>query len=319
MATAAAVTAPATEQPATSATADAPAPAAAPATSAPPSPPSTTPGEPTDQTPGSDGSIDSTEQDVDDSGVQMSDEEKTAFHAGLKTLPAAQRALINKFLTQKTQSISAKAKLIAQLEADPIAFANEILEFSNAKATSSAPATPATAAGQPATPGASDDVTAAVREALGEDYGFLADKLGPAIGTIIRRAIEPVASTVQAQQTRAINDTALATLKKFEAEHPDFMTHMPAMTEAARELKPSPGMDHGKYLGMLYTIATAKQSSATKARTVLAALAKAAGASETPASGVPAARVTPTAPRTGNFDKDFDSAFAMAKRGERAE
>jgi len=297
-------------------------PAAAPAAA--PAVPTTTPEDTSAQDPAQTGADPAaggaasatTATDVPENEIVLSAEERQQFGKAINALPDAERALLQKFLTQKTQRIANHAKMLEQLDANPVEFAREILRLSaphDPLANKPADAPPA-----PSPVAAPDqEATALLEESLGE-YAYLAPKLAPALSRLISKALDPITGVINAQQSEAIKAQATAAIATFKAAHPDWEMYYPKMQELSREIKPN-GMDHGRYLTILHTLASADKTSANATRKIVDALTKAAGASESPSAAVPAARVAPTAPRTGNFAKDIETAFQMAKRGERAE
>lgn len=275
------------------------------------------------QNPASPGATPAVSTDLDDvsaAGFQLTAEERKQFGGAINALPKDAQGLLQKFLTQKTQKISEQRKVLEAFEQDPVGFANEVIRLSGAASATPAPGTPAAAA---ATPAVTDTNAADIlASALGEEYAFLAPALAPALSKLVDSAIAsrvaPLETAAQAQQAQAQLSEVSAGIAKFRAEHPDFDEHFPAMAELSKTLKPN-GMDHGEYLGHLHTLASAKQSEASKVRKAIDAIQRAASASDTPSTSVPAARVAPVAPVTGNLKRDIASAFEMAKRGESIE
>ena len=164
-----------------------------------------------------------------------------------------------------------------------------------------------------------DQITTAVRNSLGEEYGDLADRLAPAIKQVAQMVAEQATRPAQEQLESVIQDAALreanAAIEAFSTKHPDWQKHEAAMAELSKRLPPGEGMEEAEYLEILYTAVKRDGATGDGVKKVINKVAKSVennGGRDTSVSGSHVA-LTPGKLPT------FGEAAAAARRGERFE
>ena len=235
----------------------------------------------------------------------LSDEEYNA----LKSDPVALRKALNRSYTQKTQQLAPYRKLIEAFERDP----NGTLELL-ARERGMVLQKPTTE--HPAVP--TDQTVKVLKDALGPELDFLADKLGPAFQTLVNQAVGPVKQSVEMS---AAQNEAQSVLDSFTAKHPEWKKHEVEMTRLAQVFQPAIGSDGkplvttAEYMENLFQLASRAESSAEQTKRVVARITKANGNVESPASGVSPNHI---APKPAGLPT-IEEAFAAAKAGIRWE
>jgi len=228
---------------------------------------------------------------------------------------------MNRAYTAKTQALSAERKSIEQYQQLIHAFETNPTETLKTLAKHyGLPVTEAPAVAEAQVQSMTDSVLTELRESLGPELSFLADKLTPAFDKLARHISESVISAkvkpIEEAQQQQIAETAAkqteAVLSNFTAKHPGWNKHEAKMAEIGQKLTPN-GMDEVEYLETLYALATAKEQSAAMTKAVVDQINKAAASSESIESGVSASRVASNPPKLPTFAQAWDA----AKKGER--
>lgn len=94
-----------------------------------------------------------------------------------------------------------------------------------------------------------------IAESLGEEYQFLAPKLGPAIEAALNRAINPLRQEIQQTKLSSEVDRAISDLS---TENKDFKQLEPEIAKLMKTMQPAPGVSYKDYLSNLTHIARAK-------------------------------------------------------------
>lgn len=173
---------------------------------------------------------------------------------------------MNKAFTQKTQALATERKSIEQYQQLIHAFETnptETLKILSKHYGLPVTETPAVAEAQ--VQSMTDSVLTELRESLGPELSFLADKLTPAFDKLARHVAESVISAkvkpIEEAQQQQIAETAAkqteAVLSNFTAKHPGWDKHEAKMAEIGQKLTPN-GMDEVEYLETLYALATGK-------------------------------------------------------------
>ena len=252
----------------------------------------------------------------------VSEAEFTAIQTQFPGDPAKQRAELNKAWTQKTQKLAPYADLIKAYERDPKGTIETLAKQQGLTLGQPAAESKATEQSTTAAATIADQAMEAVKAELGPELDFLA---GP-IGKAMHKVAEMVAKTVteqtvkplkehQAQVTEtAAKDQVALVIKQFEAKHPDWKAHEPAMAQLATKIQPN-GMAELDYMDLLYTQVTLPQQIESATKKAIEKMTKAAETAETRTEGTPESKVS----ITRNTPNSIAEAFAMAKRGERVE
>lgn len=120
-----------------------------------------------------------------------------------------------------------------------------------------------------------DDILDTLKESLGPEMEFLADKLSPAINKILEKKLgehtKDIRETIQAaelEKTSAVADTVLTNLSKeyFGKDEPpaDIISRI---NELIDEMPPSEGLTADKYMKNLFNIAVSEKGLVKKAAT----------------------------------------------------
>lgn len=237
----------------------------------------------------------------------------------LKNDPAALRKELNRAATKKFQQLAKSQEvlrpyvnLIKALDEDPRAAITTMakqfgIELKEAAKT------------EEAAQSLDARITESVRAALGEEYGDLADRLGPAIQQVAQMVAEQQGATTRKQLEAVISDSALreanAAIATFEKTHPDYKKHEDAMTELSKKLPPGEEMEEQEYLEILYTLVKRDGATGDGVKKVINKVAKSVENSEKPGSAVSDKHVATTPGKLPTFAE----AAAAARRGERFE
>jgi len=170
----------------------------------------------------------------------------------LKGDPAKLRGQLQKSYTQKTQRLSRERRelapwrnLITALEENPADTVSELarqfgIEVVKPKGQEEVTETVAT------------KVTAALRKALGDEYGDLADKLGAAIHDAADMVVSERIKETQGRISEMEGDVALQesnrVLAAFSQEFPEWKKHESAMVKLSAQMPPGPNTDQMDYL-----------------------------------------------------------------------
>lgn len=140
----------------------------------------------------------------------------------------------------------------------------------------------------------------------------------PAISQIIQEHIDKAVGPIKEQQERNDQATAVtqskAVMAEFSTRHPDWKKYEDRMTKIGMEFIPAKAIDPGKYLDMLYRLATEEATEAKATRAAVDRMGRAAANTGT-AGGTSQGKVA-TAPRKV---PTFKEAADAAKRGIRFE
>jgi len=148
-----------------------------------------------------------------------------------------------------------------------------------------------------------DDVSAILAKELGEDYEFLAPKLGKAIEKVFDVKLGKIESSNVERDTRMawdkVNSLTDGDLQNYEAE-------IGALSD---KMLPAPGTDIQEYIQMLYDVASSKAKKSTVTKKVADKIRKNAAdaGSRTASSGVDESRVN-----DGPSKPTLDDAISMA-------
>jgi hypothetical protein len=164
---------------------------------------------------------------------------------------------------------------------------------------------------------ATQTLTEELRQSLGPDFEFLADKIGPVVEGFAKKIADSSVGPLKAAQEQAKLESAKkqteAVLETFTLKHPEWKKYEPKMTELSSKLSPN-GLDENTYLEILYTYATRDIAEANAAKKMVARMQNAAAKSETPDGGVEPSRVAQTLSGK-TFREKIHSAFDLAKQG----
>ncbi len=245
----------------------------------------------------------------------------------LKKDPDALEKAFKGAYTKKTQALSEQRKefeqwgpLIESFKADPKA---TLLKLAPELGLTFAEAAKAETKAEVAQ--ASEDALSTLRESLGPELAFLADKLAPALDRLVKQAVQPLEQHQQEQQIQAISKESESEVKAFVAKHPDWETHQPKMTALMAKMSPAvdsegkPLMETSEYMEMIYHLASREQSEAERTLKLAEKMTKSAAKSETPVAGVQDNRVVQAPPKSKSMAETFAHSFAAAKEGKRYE
>jgi hypothetical protein len=263
----------------------------------------------------------------------ISDAEYQALSKKYPNDPARLVKEVNKAFTQKTQALAAERKtvqalepyrdLIADYEADPEAAVRRLADMHGLTIAPATTETAATGDKPAATASPSDDTTKVLREALGPELEFLADKLGPAFDKLVQATakaavaseVKPLKDQQDVLVSRAAVEQRDAVMTAFEAKYPDWKQHEAAMVELAEKFPPSGKVTELEYLGMIHTLATKDTQAAATVKKTIERMTKGAETTERQIPATSASRVKATPPGVPTFRE----AYEAAKRGERFE
>lgn len=224
-----------------------------------------------------------------ESAAQSEGEDTAAFaddeyNAAVAALPEDARKVLNKVLTKKFQTAAEKAKLAEGFEEFINSYKSDPVETAKALARHHKLLTEAAEAAKTDPKSDSLNLDAKLREALGDELGFLADKLAPVLEDFVKPFHEKAQAMEIANRERQV-EADLATLT---SKYPDWKKHESKMMELAKELKPAQGSSGIRYLEILYKAAT---SSGDAAR-IVQKMAEGAKKSDSKPVAVPQKRVT---------------------------
>ena len=240
----------------------------------------------------------------------------------LKNDPAQLRKSLQAAFTKKTMAVAEQRKtyekyegLISAWESNPEQVVTQLAKSIGFDV--SKPATKVEAKEQAKT------ITDELREHLGDDLGFLADKLAPAMEKLIQRGveqmmtkeIEPLKQQQHEQAVRAAESQTEAMMEAFTAKHSDWKQHEKEMVALGKKMVPGEGMDDMEYMESLYYLATKDVSEAEKAKKLATRMQESAAKSEESGSGVSGDKVAVSPTKLPSFRE----AFEHAKRGIRLE
>jgi len=305
-------------------------PAKAPSEHAPP-PDTASPGEPTaDQppakptAPASPSSPTRADVDLTDLTNLISDEEYQALATTHKDDPVALRKALLGVWTKKTQGLSELKKtiepyadLISDFEEDPEKTLG-VLAAQYGKRLTPFEGEPA----KPATETVVDTAVAKFRTALGDEYGFLADALAPAVKAlaedvakgIVSEQVAPLKSAQEGLVSRAAREQTATIMQTFTAKHPTWQQHEAEMMRIGARLQPK-GMEELEYLETLFHLATKDRAVSTGVQKVVERMVTDAEQAEGAERPTSESRVKVTSPKRPTFHE----AAEAARRGVRFE
>lgn len=226
----------------------------------------------------------------------------------LKDNPVALRKALNRGFTRKMQELAPFRRFMNQYNQNPQAAVAALAAGLGMQVGSGSKPESAPAASR----------LDGVKQKLEQKYGKeVADNLFPLIKEVATAVageeVESVRAAQQQIQAAAAEANSKATLKAFEAKHPDWKKYEPAMVKIARTLKVAEGADEGEYLEDLYTLAKSRSNGGSRVAGAIRRMAEKAGKPTAKPTSVPGRRVSkgPTG-RTPTFDE----AFEAASRGE---
>ena len=176
---------------------------------------------------------------------------------------------------------------------------------------------------------AANELLADLKQSLGPDLEFLADKLAPVFertvaklaSQAITKEVGPLKKQAQAMQEETVRQQIDANLGAFTKKYPDWKKHEAKMTEIGVRLQPAADPKTGKpptwmdYMEDLYYLATKDGREGDIAKQTVERMKKAAEKTETTEGGVSQNRVTKSAPKEGTWSDKFNQAFEDAKAG----
>jgi len=250
----------------------------------------------------------SEEQGTEPAQAQESSEEQLLSpeeYDALKDNPKALMKALNRAYTQHRQAMKPWENVIAAFQKDPD---GTIRQLAKERGISVAEAVQQQQQAQQQQ--VQQDTVALLKQSLGPDLDWLADKLAPAIETLTATKFAPLQQQLTEQ---AVQRSVESALNAFQAKHPDWQDHQAEMTKYGKILHPADGVSEVEYLESLYALATRSQSNAAQTKKVIDRIKQSAAASESPDSGVSPSRVSskPTGLPT------FEQAAAAALKGER--
>jgi len=249
--------------------------------------------------------------------------------------PKALRAALNKAFTEKTQKLSEERKSVEsqrealeqyqqlneQWQSDP----RGVIQALAKQAGIDLPSVETQVQAKSAAKSMVDEL----KESLGPDLEFLAERLAKPLESIILRtahqAVAPIqqkAAAIERQQIEKDVDTDLARMTE---KYPDWKKHEPQMLKLGQVLQPAKDPATGKYpttmehLERLYLLSTMDVREAEATKKAIERMNKSMEKSETSEGGVAANRVAKSAPKSGNLNETFDQAWKDARAGIRYE
>lgn len=246
----------------------------------------------------------------------------------LRDKPEELRKALNKAFTQKTQALAEQRKalepyqaLVESLQEDPQATVRALAEKLGIQLAEVETKTEAKEA--------ASELLADLKQSLGPDLEFLADRLAPALeritlklaGQAVSKEIEPLKQQTEAMQQQAVAEQIDANLELFTKKHPDWKKHEAKMTEIGSRLHPAPDPTTGKpptwmeYMEDLYYLATKDVREGDIAKKIVERMKESAEKSETSEGGVAGSRVTKAAPKGKTFNEAFDQSWKDAQAG----
>ena len=271
---------------------------------------------------------------VEGSGVEEQDEAATGdqdesdaedildadTYEKVKDDPKALRKALNKAWTEKTQRLSTERKalepyrvLIDALESDPRDAVTRLAEQFGLKVEGRTERQV-----EQQVDNLADQITAAVKAQLGDEYGELADRIGAGIHDALKLAVpeltKGIGAEVEEVRTSAAQREADRELEVFAGKHPEWKKHEEQMMKVMARMPPSQGVDPQEYLEDIWLIATKKVAVGTEVKKVVEKMTKSASKPK-PVDSTSDRNVArgPIRPPT------FREAAAAALRGERLE
>jgi len=253
----------------------------------------------------------------------------------LQNDPKALRAALNKAFTEKTQKLSEEKKtfesqkealgqyqhLIERWNANP----KEVVQALAKQAGVDIPSVETKAEAKSAAKSLTDEL----KESLGPEFEFLAERLAPglerAILKVAGQTVEPIRQQAKALEAQQASKDVEVDMQRMTEKHPDWKKYEGKMYELGQELLPAKNPKTGKYptalehMERLYLLATMDVREAEAAKKAVKRIGEAAEKSESSEGGVSPSRVAKSAPKSGNFNEKFDNAFADARQGVRYE
>ena len=255
----------------------------------------------------------------------LSDEEYAALERTHANDPAKLAKELKAVFTKKTMALAEQRKALEPLQRFQEAYqadaAGTIADLAARHGLKLAPTPQETKVTETAATIA-ETMAARVKAELGPDLDFLAEPLTRAFKTMAEevsktvadQAVKPLKEQQDSLLTRAAMEQTATVMQTFEKTHPDWKTHEAALVALSHQLQPN-GMTELDYLDLLYGHVTRDQQIATATKKALERMSIAAETAEPREHPPSDSRITSTsvAPQT------IREAYAMAKRGERAE
>lgn len=247
--------------------------------------------------------------------------------------PAEKLKVLNQTFTHKTQQLAEERKslesfrqLSDRFEEDPGSVLRELapkygLSISEAVKEARQAET------QQEVQAVADNATKLLRDALGPELAFIADRMGPVLEKLIVKGAQDVASKelepIKAQQEQAklesVTKSVDADIAQLAAKHPDWEKHWDKMRGFSQQLQPSGNMTGVDYLETLYFLATKDTNKAEQTKEIVKRMNESATKSDSSDSGMSTSRVSVTAPKFTNENDRFKWASDLAKAGTSVE
>lgn len=155
-----------------------------------------------------------------------------------------------------------------------------------------------------------------LKENLGEDYGFLADKLANGIQTIVNQIfderIKPIQGMTESAIERAVVRETDASFAKFHSQYKDAKDFDKEMTELSKKMPYDGSYPMEEYLGNLYKIVTSDRKEAKTVEKTVNKINQNAKELRDSSTEVTETRVT-----KGSKLPSLNESIAAAFRGER--
>lgn len=99
-------------------------------------------------------------------------------------------------------------------------------------------------------------VTQEMKEALGEEWSFLADKIGPTIEKLLNKTREETQAELRVQTQKQIEQEATRASTEFFRDNPDAQKYEQRMIKLMDQFPPSDNISPREYLEAMYTLAS---------------------------------------------------------------
>jgi hypothetical protein len=149
-----------------------------------------------------------------------------------------------------------------------------------------------------------------LKEELGDEYGYLAEKFGKAIERILNQELSDVTRKVAATEDRRRKQEADSALDKFYKDNPDVKKHEKKIFDLMHKLPQGPDIDTYEYLTMLYSLATNGRTASSSVRSAVDKMKKNATDANIASSDVEESRV-----KKGPQHPTLDEALNAASKG----
>jgi hypothetical protein len=149
-----------------------------------------------------------------------------------------------------------------------------------------------------------------LKEELGDEYGYLADKFGKAIERILNQELSEVRERVTSAEKNRRNYEDDIALSKFYKDNPDAVKHEKKLLDLMHKLPQSVNLDTYEYLTMLYSLAKNGRTTSSSVRSAVEKMKKNATDANLASSDVEESRV-----KKGPQRPTLDEALNAASKG----